>query len=191
MGLLDVLNGMQNGPRGQPASGNSASGMSPITVAVLGYLAYKGIKHLSASAANSAGAPNTDGAENSGSSGGLGGLLSGGLGGLLNGGMGNLLASGSAGAALSSGLGSLLQQFQQSGHGDKTGSWVGTGANKDISEQDLAKSLGDEDINSLSQQTGMSRDELLSALRRELPNIVDRLTPQGRVPAAHELSEQI
>jgi hypothetical protein len=46
MGLMDVLNGMRNGPQGAPAS--SGGGMSPITMAVLGYLAYKGIKHLSA-----------------------------------------------------------------------------------------------------------------------------------------------
>ncbi len=158
--------------------------MSPITMAVLGYLAYKGIKHLSASnAAPKAGTPT--------SSGGFGGLLNGGLGGLLNGGIGNLIASGSAGAALSNGLGAVLQQFQQNGQGDKVNSWVGTGPNKDISEQELAKSLGDDDINSLSQHTGMSRDDLLSALRRELPNIVDQLTPQGRVPAPHELSQQI
>ncbi len=183
MGLLDVLNGMRNGPGGAPAQGSS-SGMSPITMAVLGYFAYKGIKHLSS--ANSNGATGT-----SVSSGGLGGLLNGGLGGLLNGGIGNLIANGSAGAALSGGLGALLQQLQQNGQAETANSWVGTGPNKDISEQDLANSLGADDINSLSQQTGMSRDDLLSALRRELPTIVDQLTPQGRVPAPHELSQQI
>ncbi len=184
MGLLDVLRGMQNGPRGQPQPGSS-SGMSPLTMAVLGYLAYKGIKHLSSS---SSGAPS---ASSTSSGGGLGALLGGGLGGLLSGGLGNLLAGGSAGPALSSGLGALLQQFQQNGQGDKANSWVSTGPNKDISEQDLAKSLGDDDINALSQQTGMDRGDLLSALRRELPNIVDELTPQGRVPAGHEISQQI
>ncbi len=184
MGLLDVLRGMQNGPHGQPPSG-STSGMSPFTMAVLGYLAYKGIKHLSSS--NSA-APSGNSASSGGA---LGGLLAGGLGGLLSGGLGNLFASGSAGPALSSGLGALLQQFQQSGQADKANSWVGTGPNKDISEQELAKSLGEDDINSLSQQTGMNRGDLLNALRRELPNIVDELTPQGRVPAAHEISQRI
>ncbi len=187
MGLMDVLRGMQNGPHGQQPSG-STSGMSPLTMAVLGYLAYKGIKHFSSS--NSA-AGGGNSAPTSPSSGALGGVLGGGLGGLLSGGLGNLLAGGNAGPALSNGLGALLQQFQQTGHGDKANSWVSTGPNKDISEQDLAKSLGDDDINSLSQQTGMERGDLLSALRRELPNIVDQLTPQGRVPAPHEMSQQI
>lgn len=184
MGLFDVLRGMQNGPHGQPQPGSTA-GMSPVTMAVLGYLAYKGIKHLSST---SSGAPSES---SPATAGGLGGLLGSGLGGLLSGGLGNLLASGSAGPALSNGLGALLQQFQQSGLGDKANSWVGTGPNKDISEQDLAKSLGDDDINSLSQQTGMNREDLLSALRRELPNVVDELTPQGRVPAGHEMWQQI
>ena len=176
MGLMDALNGMRNGPAGQASPGNSRGGMSPLTMAILGYVAYKCIKHLSSSGSDSSAGIST-------SSGGLSG-------GLLNGGIGNLLASGSAGAALSNGLGALLQQFQQNGQADTANSWVGTGANKDISEQDLAKSLGENDINSISQHTGMSRDDLLSALRRELPNIVDRLTPQGRVPAPHELSQQ-
>jgi uncharacterized protein YidB (DUF937 family) len=183
MGLLDVLRGMQNGPGGQPPS-RSTTGMSPLTMAVLGYIAYKGLKHFSSS--NQAGA---DASPNS--SGGLGGLLGGGLGGLLSGGLGSLLASGNGGAAISNGLGSLLQQFQQGGQGDKASSWVGTGPNKDISEQDLANSLGEEDINSLSRQTGMDRGDLLSALRTELPNIIDQLTPQGRVPEPHEMSQQI
>ncbi|MBX9828360.1 MAG: hypothetical protein K2Y27_25620, partial [Xanthobacteraceae bacterium] len=49
MGLLDVLNGMQNGPRGQPDP-NAKGGMSPITMAILALLAYKGIKHVAGSA---------------------------------------------------------------------------------------------------------------------------------------------
>jgi uncharacterized protein YidB (DUF937 family) len=185
MGLLDVLKGMSNGPSGQRAGTTSSGGMSPLTMAVLGFLAYKGIKHLSSSG-------QTPSSTASSSPGGLSGLLGGGLGGLLSGGgLGNLLASGSGGPALSSGLGALLQQFQQSGQGDKVNSWVGTGPNKNISEQELAKSLGEDDINSLSQHTGMSRDDLLSALRRELPQIVDQLTPQGRVPAGHEITQQV
>lgn len=181
MGLLDVLKGMQNGPRGQSTSAE-AGGMSPLTLALLGYLAYKGVKHLS-------GSTEPGGAAASG--GGWGGLLSGGLGGLLNGGIGSMLSNGSAGSALSGGLAALLRQFQESGQGDKANSWVSQGPNKDISEQELANSIGEEDVRSLSQQTGMSRDDLLSALRRELPKIVDGLTPEGRVPAPHEISQQV
>jgi len=177
MGLLDALRGFQKGSEGA-ATNNSGGGMSPITMAILGYLAYKGVRQLGSSTPEGHSAPSA-----------LGGLL--GLGALLNGGLGSLVTNGKAGPALSTGLGALLQQFEQRGQGDKTGSWVSTGPNKDISEQDLAKSIGEDDIGSLSQQTGLSRDDLLSALRRELPGIVDQLTPQGRLPAPHELSQQI
>ena len=52
MGLLDILNGMQNGPRGQqqPKSSGSSGGMSPIMMALLGLLAYKALKGRSGQA---------------------------------------------------------------------------------------------------------------------------------------------
>jgi len=206
MGLMDALSGMSNGPKGQQTPSSGGGGMSPLIMALLGYVAYKGIKHLTSSgpeasspakpgaapkpAASAMPAGSGASASPAGSSDALTGLLGGGLGGLLSGGLGSLMASGSGGAALSNGLGQLLEQFQQSGQGDKAKSWVGTGPNKDISEQELAKAIGDDDIDSLSENTGMSRDDLLAALRKQLPDIVDQLTPDGRVPAPHEIGRR-
>jgi uncharacterized protein YidB (DUF937 family) len=173
MGLLDVLNGMQNGPRGQ-TDPSAKGGMSPVTMAVLALLAYKGIKHLSASGQPlPPGAPPASG---------------GGLGDLLNGGLGGLLAGGAAGSILSGGLGSLLNQFQQSGLGDVAKSWVGTGANQQISASDITKVLNSGELDALIAHTGMSRDQLLAALSKVLPGAVDELTPNGRVPSGSELS---
>ena len=107
------------------------------------------------------------------------------------GGLGGLLAGGAAGSILSGGLGGLLNQFQQNGQGDIANSWVGKGPNQNISESDLAKSIGSEDIDMLSQHTGLSRDELLSGLSRELPGAIDELTPDGRVPTADEASRWV
>src|SRR5260370_592279 len=101
MGLLDVINGMQNGPRGQPG--------------------------------------------------------------------------------LSGGLNDLLKQFQQ---GDAAKSWVATGPNQAISPTDLASALGADQIRALMSNTGMSRDELLAGLSQHLPEVVNELTPEGRVPTA-------
>jgi uncharacterized protein YidB (DUF937 family) len=105
--------------------------------------------------------------------------------------LGGLLAGGAAGSVLSGGLGDLLKQFQQSGHGEAANSWVGTGQNQDISESDMAKSIGADEIDALAKHTGLSRDDLLAGLRRELPGAVDELTPDGRVPSAHELSQRV
>ena len=185
MGLLDVLNGMQNGPRGQ-TNPSAKGGMSPITMAILALLAYKGIKHLSNQRQAAPTAPTGQAGGGLGDV--LGGLLGGAggsgpsLGGLLQGGLGGLLAGGAAGSVLSGGLNDLLKQFQDAGHGDTAKTWVGTGPNQQIEPNDLAKSLGADAIDALTKHTGMSRDQLLAGLAKELPGAVDELTPEGRVP---------
>jgi uncharacterized protein YidB (DUF937 family) len=192
MGLLDILNGMQNGPRG-PGNPNAQDkgGMSPITMAILALLAYKGIKHLggSGSAANPAPAPAPS--PNTINAGLPGGGMGGGLGDLLKGGLGGLLAGGAAGSVISGGLGDLLKQFQQQGHGEVADSWVGKGENKSIAPGDLGKALGVDQIDALTSQTGMSRDDLLQGLSQYLPDVVDQLTPDGRLPSEDELSTRI
>jgi uncharacterized protein YidB (DUF937 family) len=192
MGLLDVLNGMQNGPRGPstPSAPGSSSGMSPMTMAILGLLAFKAFKHLTAGQPGAtpspapAPSPGTTTA-NAGPSGG------GGLGGLIPGGLGGLLAGGAAGSVISGGLGDLLKQLQQNGHGETANSWVSPGPNKQIAPGDLANALGADQINSLMSQSGLSRDELLSGLSQHLPEVVNHLTPDGRLPTESELSERL
>jgi uncharacterized protein YidB (DUF937 family) len=196
MGLLDILNGMQDGPRGAsaPSDPNSKGGMSPMTMAILALLAYKAVKHLGGSQPGSSPAapapsPNTVNAGLPGGLGGLGGALGGGgLGDLLKGGLGGLLAGGAAGSVISGGLGDLLKQFQDSGHGDAADSWVSPGPNKQISPGDLGRALGADQINALASQTGLSRDELLDGLSQHLPDVINQLTPHGRLPNENEVS---
>ena len=194
MGLLDVLNGMQNGPRGPStpsAQSDSGGGMSPMTMAILALLAWKAVKHLGGSqpgAAPSAPSapqklPGNVTASLPGGGGGLGDILKGGLGGLL--------AGGAAGSVLSGGLGDLLKQFQQKGQGDAANSWVGNGPNKQIAPGDLANALGADQINSLSSQSGLSRDDLLKGLSQYLPDVINHLTPDGRLPNEKELSGRL
>lgn len=198
MGLLDVLNGMQNGPRGQRGPSTSSGGMSPITMAVLGLLAYKALKHFGGQpGANAAGtgrapAPTSPplGNPNVGTPGSVG-APGGGLGDLLKGGLGGLLAGGAAGGILSGGLNDLVRQFQQSGHGDVINSWVGPGTNKTIAPDNLAEALGSDRINALMAHSGMSREELLDGLSQELPGVIDQLTPEGRVPTEQEAARLI
>ena len=183
MGLLDVLNGMQNGPNGPShPSTQSNGGMSPITMAILALLAWKAVKHFGGSPSGASPAPVPPPAP-AGTGGGLGNILAGGLGGLL--------AGGAAGNVLSGGLGDLLKQFQQSGQGDAANSWVGSGPNKAISPGDLASALGADQLDQLSSQSGLSRDDLLQGLSQYLPKVVDQLTPDGRVPSAGELSGRV
>lgn len=187
MGLLDVLNGMQNGPRGPSGpSAQSGGGMSPMTMAILALLAYKAVKHLSGSQSGATPAPSPGG----GMAGGGGGS-GGGLGDVLKGGLGGLLAGGAAGSVISGGLGDLLKQFQQSGQGETANSWVSAGPNKQISPGDLASALGADQINSLMSQSGLSREELLQGLSQHLPEVINHLTPDGRLPTESELAGRL
>jgi uncharacterized protein YidB (DUF937 family) len=186
MGLIDVLNGMSHGPRGTrgPATGGTGGGMSPITMAVLGLLAFKALKSFTSqpsAAPASPGAPAPAPGANP----------TGGLGDILKSGLGGLLAGGTAGGALSGGLNDLLKQLQQTGQGEVAKSWVGNGPNQSISANDLAKALGADQVDALAAHSGMSRDDLLGALSQYLPEAVNHLTPDGRLPTEHEISRAL
>jgi len=86
------------------------------------------------------------------------------------------------------GLGGLLQRFQQSGHGDVINSWIGPGQNQSIAPDQLHQALGPEAVNNLTRLTGVPQKDLLAELSRVLPGVVDRLTPQGRVPDHAEMT---
>jgi len=147
----------------------------PSMTALLGLLAIAGYQNrdkiaemLRGASQNNPGAPQQ---------GGLGGLL-GQLG----------LAGASAGGILSGGLGELLERFNQSGQADTAKSWVNTGPNKPCTTEELEQAIGPEVLETLSRQTGLPQDELLSRLCRELPDAVDKYTPDGRLPTEAELS---
>jgi uncharacterized protein YidB (DUF937 family) len=154
--------------------------MSPMAKAMLALLAIYAQKHMQRADAPTP-RPAPQPAPRSGSAG-AGPADGGNLGDLLRG----TLGGAAAGTVLNGGLGGLLKQFQENGQGDVAHSWIGTGPNKTISEGDLASALGGDTLNTLSQQTGMGRDDLLEGLRQYLPRFVDQLTPDGRVPNEDE-----
>jgi uncharacterized protein YidB (DUF937 family) len=96
--------------------------------------------------------------------------------------LGNSLGGAGAGGFLSGGLGELMDRFKQNGQGDVADSWVGTGPNKALAPPQLEQAIGPDVLATLSQQTGLSQQELLARLSRELPAAVDKYTPQGRLP---------
>lgn len=111
----------------------------------------------------------------------------GGLGDLLNG-LGGMLGGATAGSLLSGGLGDLVERFRQSGRGDKADSWINAGDNVPVETSDLEDALGEETIVELTEKTGLSREELLRRLTETLPDAVNRMTPEGRVPTEEEAS---
>ena len=93
-------------------------------------------------------------------------------------------AAAGAGGLVRDGLGELVDRFQRSGRGDVAQSWVNDGPNEQIAPHDLEAAIGSDVLAELSQRTGLSRDELLARLSRELPSAVDQYTPEGRLPDA-------
>ncbi len=103
--------------------------------------------------------------------------------------LGQLLGGGGtqqgAGGAISGGmggLGELFQQFQQAGLGQHMQSWVSKGQNMPVSPEDLQRALDPNQISSWAQQAGTDPNALLAVLSQALPQVIDRLTPDGQVP---------
>ena len=145
----------------------------PSMTALLGLLALAGyqnrdkIGELLKGATGGTGQPGTAG------QGPLGGLL---------GNLGGALAGGGAGGLLGGGLGELLERFKQNGQGDAAESWINKGPNKELPPPQLKQAIGADVLAALEQQTGLSQEELLARLSRELPAAVDQYTPDGRLP---------
>jgi uncharacterized protein YidB (DUF937 family) len=98
--------------------------------------------------------------------------------------------TGDAGGVLG-GLGGLLNKLQQGGLGNAANSWVGSGQNQPASPGQLGSALGPNILKTLAQQSGLSEDELTKQLSQVLPGLVDKLTPNGRLPTMAELSNMM
>jgi uncharacterized protein YidB (DUF937 family) len=92
--------------------------------------------------------------------------------------IGAMLASNSAGG----GLGGLMQSFDRAGLGHVISSWVGTGQNLPISPEQLAQVLGHGKIAEIAGSLGVQPDQVAGQLSQLLPHLVDRITPNGKLP---------
>lgn len=87
------------------------------------------------------------------------------------------------------GLEGLLAKFQQSGMGNLADSWVSTGKNLPISADQITQALGSDQLGSLAKGLGLSQGDVSSQLAQLLPDVVDKLTPNGQVPDSGSLGE--
>jgi len=88
-------------------------------------------------------------------------------------------------AASGTAIGDVLDRFRQAGAGSKVDSWVRKGPNEPIEARDVEMAIDEETLASLSRQTGLSRDELIDRITRDLPEAVDRMTPDGELPTGY------
>ena len=106
-------------------------------------------------------------------------------------GLGGLLGGASAGSVLSGGLRDLIERLRQSGHGGAADSWVSTGPNQELRTEQLEQAIGRDALDTLSQHTGLSKEQLLSRLTTDLPAAVDKFTPAGRLPTEEEAARLV
>ena len=154
---MNMLNLLGGSQRGR-------STVSPAVLAVLGVLAYRTLKGKGRLADLLQGSPLAPGAP-----------------------AGKSPAAGLSGGALLGGLTELLDRFRQDNPNSAAESWVSPGPNQPISAGELERALGGERIEWLMTQTGMTKDQLLAGLAASLPDAIDKLTPDGRVPTEEEL----
>ena len=105
--------------------------------------------------------------------------------------LGQVLGGGAGSGGAAGGLGGLLQQLQRSGFGEQANSWVARGANKPISPDAMTQIFGHDGLEQISRQAGISQDEASRGLSQLLPEVVDRMTPDGDVPDANALSNSV
>jgi uncharacterized protein YidB (DUF937 family) len=89
----------------------------------------------------------------------------------------------------SGGLNGLISQFTSKGLGDVVGSWVSTSKNLPISPDQLKGVLGNDTVNNIASKLGMHTNALTGQLSNLLPQVVDKLTPDGKVPEGDMLSK--
>jgi uncharacterized protein YidB (DUF937 family) len=80
------------------------------------------------------------------------------------------------------GLQGVVNEFERNGLGATISSWVGTGPNQPISPGDLRRTLGADLLQQLAAKTGVPIQELTEKLAQVLPQAVDKMTPDGKVP---------
>ena len=145
----------------------------PSLTALLGLLAIAGYQNRDKIAEMLKGLGATGNKPGSGAQSALGGVL---------GNLGGESATGGVAGLLDGGLGELLERFKQSGQGEVAQSWISDGPNEEIAPPQLNQAIGADVLAVLEKQTGLSQDELLARLSRELPAAVDKYTPDGRLP---------
>jgi uncharacterized protein YidB (DUF937 family) len=87
------------------------------------------------------------------------------------------------------GLSDLIGKLTAGGAAPQVNSWIGPGQNQPIQPGQLGGALGQSTLNELSQRTGMSQQELLNQLATVLPQLINHLTPNGRMPTLADLEK--
>ncbi|MHB8493607.1 MAG: YidB family protein, partial [Casimicrobiaceae bacterium] len=83
------------------------------------------------------------------------------------------------------GLQGVLGKFEQAGLGQQAQSWIGTGKNLPIDASAITQIFGQGQLGQIAQQLGITNEQAEGQLAQALPQVVDKLTPEGQIPENH------
>ncbi len=83
----------------------------------------------------------------------------------------------------------IMDKLEAAGLGDKLQSWIGTGENKPISGAEIEQALGADEVRKAAEKAGMSEAEAADGIAAALPDLVDKISPDGKLPDASQLNE--
>lgn len=89
------------------------------------------------------------------------------------------------------GLSGLISKFEQGGLSEMVSSWVGTGANQPVSADQMIGALGSDKIKEIAASLGISNTEAADGLASMLPSLIDKLTPQGKLPDGNSIEQAL
>ena len=80
------------------------------------------------------------------------------------------------------GVQGILSKLEASGLGDKVDSWIGTGPNKSISSDEVTRALGPDQVKQAAAKAGVSEEQAAGGIAAALPDLIDRVSPDGKLP---------
>lgn len=87
------------------------------------------------------------------------------------------------------GVNAVLDRFRQNGFGSQAASWVSTGPNEPLQPHEVHNVVGQEEIDSMARQLGVPQEQVTQGLSQILPQIVDKVSPDGAVP--HDADQRV
>ena len=89
------------------------------------------------------------------------------------------------------GLSGLVAKFEKGGLSEIVSSWIGTGQNAPVSADQITHVLGSEKIKEIAGSLGMSDNQVSGGLASLLPQLIDKLTPEGKLPDDSALEQSL
>jgi uncharacterized protein YidB (DUF937 family) len=90
-----------------------------------------------------------------------------------------------------SGLGDILSRLQSNGLGEQVSSWLSSGKNESVSPEHIESALGSQTLSQFAEQAGLSSGQASQTLSKLMPTIVDKLSPDGKLPDGQSIADAI